>query len=64
MTVSHCNLSKNSVSGRTAEGGGIFNGTSGTLNLNYSTVTGNTPDDVDNDGVLNQDASSTIGVKT
>src|SRR5262249_43396309 len=50
----------------TAEGGGIVNSSGATLNLNHSSITGNTisgntPDDVDNDGTLNPD-HSTIGV--
>jgi hypothetical protein len=57
VTLDHSTVFNNSAN----EGGGIFNITNATLNLNYSSVTGNTPDDVDNDGKLNQD-HSTIGV--
>jgi hypothetical protein len=57
LTLDHSTVFNNTAN----EGGGIFNDTGATLNLNHSSVTGNTPDDVDNDGTLNQD-HSTIGI--
>ena len=59
LTVSQCSLSGNSA----GSSGGIWNDFGATLNvLNHSSITGNTPDDVQNLGRLNQDKSSTIGV--
>jgi hypothetical protein len=59
VTVSQSALSGNSA----GLGGGIYNWSGATLNvLNHSSITGNTPDDVQNLGRLNQDKSSTIGV--
>jgi hypothetical protein len=59
VTVSQSSLSDNAA----FEGGGIYNEIGATLNvLNHSSITGNTPDDVQNHGKLNQDKSSTIGV--
>jgi hypothetical protein len=63
MTLNHCNVFANNS---TWLGGGIYN--AGTLTLqNASSVTGNYGvyggvDDVCNDGVLNRDSTSTIGV--
>ena len=59
LTINQCSLSGNSA----GSSGGIWNDFGATLNvLNHSSITGNTPDDVQNHGKLNQDKSSTIGV--
>src|SRR5262249_51881111 len=59
VTGSNSTVSKNTAT----EGGGIFTDTRATLTvLHNSTIRGNTQDDVDNDGTLNKDESSTIGV--